>query len=221
MATTRVTPIQLLRSILNNKRPDPAKLLSGQVAVNLADTQPGMFLANAAGGLVKIGPCTVGIDPPNSATGWPNPPAAASTGNSLGELWLDTRGSTPISASSIVVGKSYRIDTVGTTNFVIIGASSNDVGVIFTATGVGAGTGTVTDSDVLAPFSILKVWNGSSWINVMPYIYATPIISAAAPTIAGYPDGTMWWDSSTGLMYVLYNDGTTRQWTQVSGSPVQ
>ena len=61
MATTKVTPIQLLRSIVENKRPDPTKLISGQVAVNLAPAQPGMFFADSAGDLVKIGPCTVGI----------------------------------------------------------------------------------------------------------------------------------------------------------------
>lgn len=43
----------------------------------------------------------------------------------------------------IVVGKSYQIVTVGSTNFISIGASSNTVGVIFVATGLASGTGTV------------------------------------------------------------------------------
>ena len=47
-------------------------------------------------------------------------------------------------AGSFIVGTQYQILTVGTTDFTLIGASSNTVGVIFTATGVGSGTGTAT-----------------------------------------------------------------------------
>jgi hypothetical protein len=45
-------------------------------------------------------------------------------------------------AGNFVVGKTYRILTVGDTNFTSIGATSNTVGVHFIATGVGSGTGT-------------------------------------------------------------------------------
>jgi hypothetical protein len=47
-------------------------------------------------------------------------------------------------AGSFVVGVSYVIAFVGTTDFVAIGAASNTVGVTFTATGIGSGTGTAT-----------------------------------------------------------------------------
>jgi len=46
------------------------------------------------------------------------------------------------SAGSFVVGQTYTIVSVGTTSFTAIGASANTVGVVFTATGVGSGTGT-------------------------------------------------------------------------------
>lgn len=46
-----------------------------------------------------------------------------------------------VAAGSFVVGFRYRITRVGTTNFVTIGAASNTLGVIFTATGVGTGDG--------------------------------------------------------------------------------
>lgn len=49
---------------------------------------------------------------------------------------------TALTAGSFVVGKRYRIVTVGTTSFTGIGASANTVGIEFTATGVGTGTGT-------------------------------------------------------------------------------
>ena len=46
-----------------------------------------------------------------------------------------------ITAGSFVVGTKYEIVTVGTTDFTLIGAASNTVGLVFTATGVGSGTG--------------------------------------------------------------------------------
>ena len=44
-------------------------------------------------------------------------------------------------AGAFVVGRYFKIKVVGTTNFVAIGAASNTIGVVFQATGVGAGTG--------------------------------------------------------------------------------
>ena len=166
MATTKVTPIQLLRSILFDKRPDAAKLLPGQGAVNTNAAQPGFFFADENGTtLFKVGPCTVGISAPNAgATGAPG-----QLGNSLGELWLDT-----------------------------------------------------TPSTLDRPGPVLKVWDGANWIDCMPYRYANTIVSDTAPTVGLHSDGTLWWDSSTGLMYVLYKDANNnRQWTQISGTPVQ
>ena len=49
-----------------------------------------------------------------------------------------------INAGNFVIGHTYIIATVGTTNFVAIGAASNTVGVTFVATGSGSGTGTAT-----------------------------------------------------------------------------
>lgn len=47
-------------------------------------------------------------------------------------------------ATDLVSGAAVTILTVGTTDFTLIGAASNTVGVSFTATGAGTGTGTVT-----------------------------------------------------------------------------
>jgi hypothetical protein len=49
---------------------------------------------------------------------------------------------TAATAGAFTVGVKYTIATVGTTDFTLIGALSNTVGAAFTATGVGAGTGT-------------------------------------------------------------------------------
>ena len=166
MATTKSTPIQLLRSEVLDKRPDPAKLLPGQPAVNINPDQPGLFFADTTAGdgqLFKVGPCAVGTTAPNTgATGNPG-----QLGNTLGELWLDTTST---------------FDRPGPT---------------------------------------LRVWDGTQWIDCMPYRYANTIVSDVEPTVSLHNDGTLWWNSGTGLMYVLYNDGSSRIWVQVSGNPVQ
>ena len=165
--STKVTPIQFLRSIIFNKRPDPAKLLSGQGAVNLNSTEPGLFFADDTGtSLFKVGPCAVGSTAPNAGAAGP----VGALGNTKGELWLDMNGDPP-----------------------------------------------------LFPGPVLKVWDGVSWVNCFPAptVYAVPIISDTAPSLAVHANGTMWWDSSTGLLYILYQDTNgTRQWTQISSNTV-
>ena len=47
-----------------------------------------------------------------------------------------------VTAGSFVIGSSYLITSLGSTNFQSIGATSNTVGIHFIATGVGSGTGT-------------------------------------------------------------------------------
>jgi hypothetical protein len=51
---------------------------------------------------------------------------------------------TSVTAGNFVNDTFYAITSLGTTNFMLIGASSNTVGTIFRATGAGSGTGTAT-----------------------------------------------------------------------------
>lgn len=85
MATT----IQLLRSDIARQRPDPGVLANGVPMVNLNESEPGLFFSDRTGDLFKVGPVAVGPDAPNT-----NP--EGETGNSKGETWLDTSGSSPI-----------------------------------------------------------------------------------------------------------------------------
>jgi hypothetical protein len=68
------------------------------------------------------------------------------TSNASTNFTLNFRGSatSTVTAGSFVVNTIYTIATIGTTDFTLIGAASNTVGVIFAATGVGAGSGTAT-----------------------------------------------------------------------------
>lgn len=76
------------------------------------------------------------------------------------------------------------------------------------------------DNTTTPAYPVLKIWDGTQWLTAMPFTFARPVISATAPALGTYPDGTMWWNSTNGLMYIQYNDGTTIQWTQVSSSTV-
>lgn len=59
-------------------------------------------------------------------------------------------------AGNFVVGKTYVIKELGTTNFTTIGATENRIGATFTATGVGSGTGRAL---------IAYTWNSSTTGN--------------------------------------------------------
>lgn len=72
-----------------------------------------------------------------------------------------TIANTPTVAGQFIIGQSYTIQSVGSTNFTSIGASSSAVGVIFTATGVGSGTGTATLNNILG--------NANLSIQTTPY----------------------------------------------------
>ena len=77
--------LQHLRSSTANKRPTPASMSAGQLAINTEATSPGVFFKNSSDTLVKVGPVHVGTTAPNSS-----PASGGETGNSVGELWLDT-----------------------------------------------------------------------------------------------------------------------------------
>jgi microcystin-dependent protein len=66
----------------------------------------------------------------------------------LGGGFVDGGGGLPsseaIPAGNFVSGRRYTISSVGSTNWIAIGASSSAIGTTFTATGVGSGTGSAT-----------------------------------------------------------------------------
>lgn len=76
-----------------------------------------------------------------------------------------------VTAGSFVVGVKYRIVSVGTTDFTLIGAASNTVGVVFTATGAGTGNGTAT--------------NGVALDNTFNYTVDTPVYMRIRKSSAG------------------------------------
>ena len=75
---------------------------------------------------------------------------------------------TTVTAGSFVTGTKYKILTVGNTNFIAIGARSDKVGIIFTATGSGSGAGTASivtvegATNIYIPTSSLTVVDNTS-----------------------------------------------------------
>jgi len=63
------------------------------------------------------------------------------------ESTVDITDDLVFTAGTFVIGRQYKVTTVGTTDFTLVGASANTVGVDFIATGVGTGTGTATQAD--------------------------------------------------------------------------
>lgn len=69
-----------------------------------------------------------------------------------------------VTAGDFEIDKEYVITTVGSTDFTLIGATSNTVGVKFTATGVGTGSGTAT-TVVIPAFTKNKAWKVKGCAN--------------------------------------------------------
>ena len=71
------------RTSTTSKRPTSSQLDIGEIAVNYDSGTPGLFLEDAAGNIIKVGPTEISGTAPNSSP-------SGSAGNSLGESWLDT-----------------------------------------------------------------------------------------------------------------------------------
>ena len=102
------------------------------------------------GGLVLNGPYKI-----QSVAGTQYSIYASSVATSTANTSTNTVG------GSFVVGNTYEIVSVGSTSFTSIGAAANTVGVIFTATGVGSGSGTAR---LVAEYAFATT-NGSSIVT--------------------------------------------------------
>jgi len=73
-----------------------------------------------------------------------------------------------VNAGSFVVGQTYMIASLGDTNFTAVGAVYNSTGIIFTATGVGSGTGTAyVSTTVQTRLRAYEADGGSDYIGFL------------------------------------------------------
>jgi len=88
-------------------------------------------------------------------------------------------------ATALVAGINYVIATIGNTDFTLVGAASNTVGLRFTATGAGIGTGTANGGfRVIYDQSKASGFASTDWIMVGPhYIDPTTAGNASEATV--------------------------------------
>jgi len=136
---------------------------------------------------------------------------------------LRSLSTTTVNAGSFVVGTTYTILVVGSTNFVSIGASANTVGVTFVATGAGSGSGTATLNTNIVPFTQAGKSDIDTFLRIHKtyqpfYLYSAPeleyyvnaegahLVGDTAPSTGTYVTYKMVWDgpytnSSTTIPY--------------------
>ena len=134
--------LQHLRSSTADKRPTPAAMSDGQLALNTNLVSPGLFFKDSNGDSVKIGPVHVGTTAPNVTPG-----AGGQAGNSKGEAWLDTTAANPI--LKVWNGSAFvAVQPVGTGTVV----STADTG---TVTSTMILDGTILNADINASAAIV------------------------------------------------------------------
>ena len=84
-------------------------------------------------------------------------------------LFLKQRASSVV-AGAFVVGTTYEIMSIGTTDFILIGATANTVGDTFVATGAGAGTGTAAvlldpDTDDTVDYVVITLQSSTDVVS--------------------------------------------------------
>jgi len=108
--------------------------------------------------------------------------------------------SSQVQAGSFVVGTVYTIQYVGTTNFTLIGANSNALGTIFTATGAGTGTG-------IAGTPVYSTSSDTGQGGTVTIQYELPVGLAVASVSNGW--GTGPWGGANGSSLVNLNNPFT------------
>ena len=101
-----VATILFKSSRLRSDRPDPGTIQIAEPAVCVNEADPGVYMINTSGALLKIGPTGFGPTAPNAV-----PSGAA--GNSPGELWVDSSDA------------SYKLRTWTGSAWVTIGAAGH------------------------------------------------------------------------------------------------
>ena len=121
-------------------------------------------------------------------------------------------------ASAFVIGQQYKIVSVGTTDFTLIGASANTVGLLFTAVKIGTGTGTASIAWVA--FRDVTVTVGGIPIVLMNTTFQITYVDANTYTIKTNGNTGSFLATSTtsgvGGAVTLYPQYGSRGWGQAA-----
>ena len=150
------------RSSTADKRPDPANLANGELAVNFNDASSNVFYKNSAGGLDVVGAASYGATAPNASP-------AGYSGNSLGEFWYDT------SASALKLWNG--------SGWTSVGGGSGTVTSITAGSGLTGGTITTSGTIALDDSGVVAGTYSNSCVVVDSFGRVTSASSGCSPVL--------------------------------------
>ena len=108
-----------------------------------------------------------------------------STSILIGDIFLSNTSGT-IKSGSFINGVTYKIVSVGDTDFTLIGSSSNENGIIFVASGPGTGTGiaSIESSAIVVPTKVCDV----VFSNTQPGTHKATLQNASVSNFANIDD---------------------------------
>ena len=191
-----------LRSSTANKRPTTS-ITDGQLAINTNTASPGLFFKDSAGtGIVKVGPVHVGTTAPNAT-----PAAGGSSGNYLGEQWLDTS----VSPAQMKVWNGSAWVGIVADELPVSKLQDGDARQLLQTDAAGTGVEWTSNVDVPGTLDVTGATTLDSTLTV-------PLGSAGAPTI------TFTGDTNTGIyspgadQVAVATNGTGRVFVDASGN---
>ena len=181
------TPVILLlkRSGNSADRPNTGTVQAGEPALSFGGAEPGLYFKDSAGSIRKVGPTFYGNNAPNST------PAGA-TGNSVGEMWVDSSAS------------SYYLKVWTGSTWQKVGAGFSDLAA--TANVTIASGAIVANSAIVASGSLGAMLASGS----LGAVLASGVVIATGVSVADIYTGTL---AGTGP------SGSLRYKTDNTGSP--
>jgi collagen type VII alpha len=120
-----------------------------------------------------------------------------------------------VNAGSFITGNTYSISSIGTTDFTLIGAASNTVGLAFTATGAGAGSGTATNAGIYTYTDNGTTYSLARSTDADVY---TELIGATVFVLEGTTYGNTGWNQSNHYITNFGDSSNYQIWIQFSGT---
>jgi hypothetical protein len=190
-----------LRSSTANKRPTTS-ITDGQLAINTNTASPGLFFKDSAGtGIVKIGPVHVGTTAPNAT-----PAAGGSSGNYLGEQWLDTS----VSPAQMKVWNGSAWVGIVADELPVSKLQDGDARQLLQTDAAGTGVEWTSNVDVPGTLDVTGATTLDSTLTV-------PLGSAASPTLRFSGDANSGVYSPGADQVAVSTNGTGRLFVDASG----
>ena len=191
-----------LRSSTANKRPTTS-ITDGQLAINTNTASPGLFFKDSAGtGIVKVGPVHVGTTAPNAT-----PAAGGSSGNYLGEQWLDTS----VSPAQMKVWNGSAWVGIVADELPVSKLQDGDARQLLQTDAAGTGVEWTSNVDVPGTLDVTGATTLDSTLTV-------PLGSAASPTLRFSGDANSGLYSPGADQVAVATNGTGRLFVDATGN---